>query len=70
MNKKDLIKWGSETARGGFRNEDDIVRKFNDWEKDEDDQKWLAIMDYSIKEIDKSDKEFQKIYTKGEKWKL
>jgi len=67
MNKKDLIKWGSETARGGFRNEDDIVRKFNDWEKDEDDQKWLAIMDYSIKEIDKSDKEFQKIYTKGEK---
>jgi len=67
MNKKDLIKWGSETARGGFRNEDDIVRKFNDWEKDEDDQKWLAIMDYPIKEIDKSDKEFQKIYTKGEK---
>ena len=42
MNKKDLIKWGSETA-------------------------WLAIMDYPIKEIDKSDKEFQKIYTKGEK---
>jgi len=67
MNKKDLIKWGSETARGGFRNEDDIVRKFNDWEKDEDDQKWLVIMDYPIKEIDKLDKEFQKIYTKGEK---
>jgi len=67
MNKKDLIKWGSETAGGGFRNEDDIVRKFNDWEKDEDDQKWLVIMDYPIKEIDKLDKEFQKIYTKGEK---
>jgi len=53
MNKKDLIKWGSETAKGGFRNEDDIVRKFNDWKKDEDAQKWLAIMGYPIKEIDK-----------------
>ena len=53
MNKKDLIKWGSKTARGGFRNEDDIVRKFNDWKNDIDAQKWLAIMGYPIKEIDK-----------------
>ncbi len=53
MNKKELIKWGSETAKGGFRNEDDIVRKFNDWKKDEDAQKWLAIMGYPIKEIEK-----------------
>ena len=53
MNKKDLIKWGSQTAKGGFRNEDDIVRKFNDWKKDEDAQKWLAIMGYPIKEIEK-----------------
>ena len=27
MNKKDLIKLGSRTARNGFRNEDDIVKK-------------------------------------------
>jgi len=53
MNKKDLIKWGSETAKGGFSNEDDIVRKFNDWKNDEDAQKWLAIMGYPIKEIEK-----------------
>ena len=53
MNKKDLIKWGSKTAKGGFRNEDDIVRKFNDWGKDEDAQKWLAIMGYPVKEIEK-----------------
>lgn len=53
MNKKDLVKWGSQTAKGGFRNEDDIVRKFNDWKKDEDAQKWLAIMGYPIKEIEK-----------------
>ena len=53
MSKKDLIKLGSATAKGGFRNEDDIVRKFNDWKKDEDAQKWLAIMGYPIKEIEK-----------------
>ena len=53
MNKKDLIKWGSKTAKGGFRNEDDIVRKFNDWKKDTDAQKWLAIMGYPVKEIEK-----------------
>jgi len=53
MNKKDLIKLGSQTAKGGFRNEDDIVRKFNDWKTDEDAQKWLAIMGYPVKEIEK-----------------
>jgi len=53
MNKKDLTKWGSKAAKGGFRNEDDIVRKFNDWAKDEDAQKWLAIMGYPVKEIEK-----------------
>ena len=49
MNKKDLVKLGSQTAKGGFRNEDDIVRKFNDWKTDEDAQKWLAIMGYPVK---------------------
>ena len=53
MKKKDLMKLGSHTARGGFRNEDDIVRKFNDWKSDEDAQKWLEIMGYPIDEIDK-----------------
>src|SRR3990167_709548 len=53
MSKKNLIKLGSTTAKGGFRNEDDIVRKFNDWKNDIDAQKWLVIMGYPIKEIDK-----------------
>ncbi len=53
MNDKDLIKLGSETAKGGFRNEDDIIAKFNDWENDEDAQKWLEIMGYPINEIEK-----------------
>jgi hypothetical protein len=40
-------------AKGGFRNEDDIVKKFNEWKTDEDAQKWLEIMGYPIKEIEK-----------------
>ena len=50
MSDKDLIKLGSATAKGGFRNEDDIVAKFNDWKNDEDAQKWLEIMGYPINE--------------------
>ncbi|NQU83165.1 MAG: type II restriction endonuclease [Parcubacteria group bacterium] len=53
MIKKDLIKLGSDTAKGGFRNEDDIIAKFNDWKNDKDAQKWLEIMGYLISEIEK-----------------
>jgi len=53
MRKLNLRKLGSQTAKGGFRNEDDIVRKFNDWKRDEDAQKWLAIMGYPVKEIER-----------------
>lgn len=28
-----LVERGSQTAKDGFKNEDDIVRKFNDWKK-------------------------------------
>lgn len=53
MKKKDLIKLGSLTAKGGFQNEDDIVQKFNDWKSDEDAQKWLDLMGYPTDEIEK-----------------
>ena len=53
MSDKDLVKLGSVTAKGGFRNEDDIVAKFNNWKNDEDAQKWLEIMGYPINEIEK-----------------
>jgi hypothetical protein len=53
MKREDLIKLGSQTAKGGFRNEDDIVRKFVDWKNDGDAQKWLEIMGYPLKEIEK-----------------
>jgi len=52
-NIKELVKRGSATARGGFRNEDDVVRKFNNWKKDEDAKKWLKIMNYKLNEIEK-----------------
>ena len=50
MNKQQLI--GSQTAKGGFANEKDIVSKLNNWEKDFDAQKWLVIMNYKLDEIE------------------
>ncbi|MFH1004564.1 MAG: type II restriction endonuclease [Bacteroidota bacterium] len=47
-----LIEKGSQTARDGFRNENDIVKKFNDWEKDKDAQAWLILMNYKLSEIE------------------
>lgn len=52
MSIEDLRDLGSETARGGFRNEEDIVSKFNNWKKDADAQKWLTIMNYKLEEIE------------------
>ncbi len=50
MTKKELL--GSQTAKNGFLNEDDIVIKFNNWKKDLEAQKWLIIMDYKLEEIE------------------
>ncbi len=47
-----LVERGSQTAKDGFNNEDDIVRKFNDWKKDKDAQAWLILMKYKLSEID------------------
>ncbi len=48
----DLIKLGSDTAKNGFNNENDIVEKFNNWQIDEDSQKWLLIMQYRLEDIE------------------
>lgn len=57
MNKPDnikiLIQRGSATAKGGFKNEDDVVTKFNNWKQDTDAQNWLDIMGYLLDEIEK-----------------
>ncbi len=50
MRKEQLL--GSQTAKNGFLNEDDIVNKFNNWQLDEDAQKWLLIMEYELEEIE------------------
>ncbi|MDP2209320.1 MAG: type II restriction endonuclease [Bacteroidota bacterium] len=47
-----LVERGSQTAKDGFRNEDDIVKKFNDWKKDKDAQAWLILMKYKLSEIE------------------
>lgn len=52
MNKKDLIKLGSETAKGESRNEKDVINRFNNWAKDETAQKWLKAIGYKIEDIE------------------
>jgi len=48
----DLVARGSQTARAGFRNEDDVVSKFNEWKNDETAQEWLKAMNYVIEDIE------------------
>ena len=50
MTDKQII--GSQTAKNGFKNEDDIVRKFNAWKTDSDAMQWLYLMKYDINEIE------------------
>ncbi len=47
-----LAERGSQTAKDGFKNEDDIVVKFNNWKKDKDAQTWLILMKYKLSEIE------------------
>ena len=46
------IEDGSKIAKDGFKNEDNIVNKFNNWKKDKDAQSWLTIMKYNLCEIE------------------
>ncbi len=48
----DLIKKGSNTAKEGFKNERDIVNKFNNWKQDKEAQSWLITMEYKLLEIE------------------
>ncbi len=52
MIKKDLVKLGSITAKNGFKNEYDVIDKFNNWEKDKTAKKWLEAMEYNVAEIE------------------
>ncbi|MAH07254.1 type II restriction endonuclease [Candidatus Pacearchaeota archaeon] len=50
MNERQLF--GSETAKGGFRNEEEVISKFNNWKKDKVAQEWLTTMNYIIDDIE------------------
>jgi len=55
--KRNLVEIGSKTAKDGFAEEKDIVKKFNDWKTDQDAQDWLNSMNYKISEIEKVEAE-------------
>lgn len=40
------VRLGSETAKNGFKNEDEIRDKFNNWRSDADARAWLTAMKY------------------------
>lgn len=42
----------SRIAKEGFKNEDDIVRKLNYWQIDDEAKDWLQIMNYQLHEIE------------------
>jgi len=48
-----LVTRGSATARGGFKNERDVAKKFNDWKNDMDAKTWLEIMGYKLNKIER-----------------
>lgn len=50
MNKGQLL--GSQTAKGGFANEQDIADKFNNWDSDNEAQAWLILMNYNLNDIE------------------
>ncbi len=48
----DLVQKGSQTAKNGFKNEQDICDKFNNWTIDSEARQWLTIMQYNLEEIE------------------
>lgn len=42
---------GSQTAKNGFKNEDEIRDKFNAWKTDTDAREWLVTMGYKPEDI-------------------
>jgi len=48
---RELIARGSSTAVNGFKNEQEVVDKFNSWRTDDDAKNWLLVMGYEIGKI-------------------
>ena len=45
------VEKGSETAKNGFKNEDEIRDKFNTWKTDADARAWLEVMGFKLTEV-------------------
>jgi len=52
MYKMDRKELGSKTAKDGFKNEDEVIVKFNNWKEDKIAQDWLIAMNYLLEEIE------------------
>ena len=46
------VERGSQTAKGGFKNEDEIRDKFNNWRTHADARNWLTAMNYTPANIE------------------
>lgn len=51
-NSEEMVVLGSKTAKAGFRNENDVIERFNNWKKDSIAKAWLAEMNYNIDDIE------------------
>jgi len=49
---QEVIALGSRTAKNGFKNEYDVIDKFNNWLNDEEVKRWFEILNVNIKLIE------------------
>jgi hypothetical protein len=49
---KNLVDAGSKTAKDGFKNENDVIDKFNNWKNDNTAKEWLKAMNYNLNKIE------------------
>lgn len=47
-----LVQKGSQTAKNGFQNEQNICDKFNNWQHDNEAKQWLITMQYDLNVIE------------------
>lgn len=52
MPRINLVERGSQTAKNGFKNEADVIEKFNSWKTDSVAKAWLKAMGYTIDNIE------------------
>jgi hypothetical protein len=50
--RKKLVVHGSKTAKGGFKNERDVIRTFNKWQTDRTAQECLKARGYDFNDVE------------------